>query len=239
MLLILPAFTRRPSLVTGCHSFSSLLAPRRGPRRPPRPRPRSPPRSPPREANPPLSAILYVVGCLGRVVVGRGGRAQRSMSASAKVWLRLWATLGSEFGRTGWWDGAIRAGWLAVGGLCAPDLMPEACKRQHFSSIGYYQVLHLCTLPHTAHDSLVQVTAAGLDQLPCITEHCDPFQSSSFPHDHERCRGLRVPELSIPLSPATPSRPALFYKEPPASRYLRFLTPMLLPGRQCQISCSL
>lgn len=48
MDLILPALTRRPSLVTGCHSFSSfLLAPRRAPRRPRplSPRPRSPPRS--------------------------------------------------------------------------------------------------------------------------------------------------------------------------------------------------
>jgi len=55
MLLILPAFTRRPSLVTGCHSFSASFAPpRRGPLRP-RPRPLSPPRSP-RLPNPPRPA---------------------------------------------------------------------------------------------------------------------------------------------------------------------------------------
>ena len=83
MLLILPALTRRPSLVTGCHSFSSFLPPRRPPRRPPRPRPRSPPRSPPREAKPPprgalvpRSAIFAIVESVEDLrysrVVGRG-----------------------------------------------------------------------------------------------------------------------------------------------------------------------
>jgi hypothetical protein len=66
--LILPALTRRPSLVTGCHSFSSFLGPRRPRPRPRPPRPRSPPRSPPRDANPPRVAprsaiVLICAGC--------------------------------------------------------------------------------------------------------------------------------------------------------------------------------
>ena len=73
MLLILPALTNRPSFVTGCHSFSSLLLPpRRGPRRPPRPRPRSPPRSP-REPNPPPRGAPPAAPPLSAMVDGCNG----------------------------------------------------------------------------------------------------------------------------------------------------------------------
>lgn len=75
MLLILPALTRRPSLVTGCHSFSSLLAPRR-PRRPPRPRPRSPPREPKPPRPRAASAIIAGIGIDG--VVGNGREIGRT-----------------------------------------------------------------------------------------------------------------------------------------------------------------
>ncbi|CAD6208760.1 GSCOCG00003568001-RA-CDS, partial [Cotesia congregata] len=56
---IFPSLTKRPSLVTGIHSFwSSLPRPRPRPRpRPPRPRPPRPPRSPPKPPRkPPLAA---------------------------------------------------------------------------------------------------------------------------------------------------------------------------------------
>lgn len=93
MLLILPAFTRRPSLVTGCHSFSSLLPPRR-PRPRPRPRPRSPrARSPkPPRGAPPRSAMLDCVKAIGSFERG---------SETRIVWRTTgrWSTSVVEVGR--------------------------------------------------------------------------------------------------------------------------------------------
>jgi hypothetical protein len=70
--LIFPARTRRPSLVTGTHSFSSSL---RGPRRPrPRPpRPLSPPR--PLPPNPPrVGAAAAAAGAASAMIVVRSCR---------------------------------------------------------------------------------------------------------------------------------------------------------------------
>merc|ERR1719483_717606 len=71
-LLILPSLTRRPSLVTGIHSFSSFPRPPRprprprpprSPRpRPPRPRSPNPPRNPPRSP-PPAGAASAIFVC--------------------------------------------------------------------------------------------------------------------------------------------------------------------------------
>src|SRR6478609_8872282 len=83
MLLILPALTNRPSLVTGCHSFSSFL-PRQRPRPRPRPRPRSPPRDPkppPREA--PRSAIVKDFCCFA--LEGVGGKMWSAQEQDAAV----------------------------------------------------------------------------------------------------------------------------------------------------------
>merc|ERR1719232_2456293 len=57
-LLIFPSLTRRPSLVTGTQSFSSLPRP---PRPPPRPLPRPRPLPPlPLSPNPPRNPLLYL-----------------------------------------------------------------------------------------------------------------------------------------------------------------------------------
>jgi hypothetical protein len=119
MDLILPALTRRPSLVTGCHSFSSLLPPPRRPRPRPRPRPRSPrspraPKPPPRVAGAAAAAAAgagaasaMFAGCIFAVVAGAAEVVvskkvqSKARNARWRTWTyqeeeRVWLSYGAQ-----------------------------------------------------------------------------------------------------------------------------------------------
>src|SRR6478609_4287820 len=89
MLLILPAFTKRPSLVTGCHSFSSFLPP---------PRAAKPP---PRGALVPRSAIFAIVRVPRQVLLLSGGVVDRCGSGRRAVFFKVGELFAAKFGFPG------------------------------------------------------------------------------------------------------------------------------------------